>query len=282
MSAGELTIAWKNMPRDEAVARLVEAHGADIHGLALRLCRNRADADELAAETFEQAWRRWETFRGDAKPSTWLYTIATRLCRRRLKREARRMPALSQIHPFFETRLPERALDGDDALSKSVRKEEIRAAEEAIASLPFPFRVALVLKDIFELPVDEVAEVLGVKENTVKTRVHRARLAVRKALLSGARSAPAPDPVYPRQMCLDLLRAKQDALDHGRGFPIGQDVVCRRCRGVFQTLDRTQDVCAALRAGQMPESVRRAMLASTGNVRSPVARGNGSRAGTRA
>jgi len=270
------------MPRDEAIARLIDEHGADIRALALRLCRNPADADDLAAETFAQAWRRWETFRGDAKPSTWLFTIATRLCRRRLKRESRRMPALSQIHPFAETRLPSVALADGGALQRAVRNEEIHAAEEAIACLPLEFRVALVLKDVFELPVEEVATVLGVKENTVKTRVHRARLAVRKVLLSGTKSAPAPEPVYPRTMCLDLLRAKQEAMDHGRGFPIGQDVVCRRCRAVFQTLDRTQDVCAALRAGRVPEKVRKAMFDGASGARRGPAQKRQKRAGTRA
>ncbi len=270
------------MPRDEAIARLIEAHGADIRGLALRLCRNEADADDLAAEAFAQAWKRWSTFRGDAKPSTWLYTIATRLCRRRMKRGAtRRMPALSQVLPFAERGLPASAVHGDGAAETSIRNEEVRAAEEAIAGLPFAFRVAIVLKDIFELSVEEAAGVLGIKENTLKTRVHRARLAVRKALLSGARSRPAPEPIYPRRVCLDLLNAKQEALDRGRGFPIGQEVICERCRAVFRTLDRTQDVCAALKVGKMPESVRRAMRAAASEGGGAAPRHSRAKAGTR-
>jgi len=133
---------------------------------------------------------------------------------------------------------------------------------EAILALPENFRVPLVLKEMLELSIEDVAEALCIKPETVKTRVHRARLLLRKAIMD-RRSMPkraAQAPTYEKQVCLDLLKAKLDAMDNGRGFPIGQDVMCERCRAVFAELDLAQNTCARLAEGEMPARVRKAIL----------------------
>jgi hypothetical protein len=119
-----------------------------------------------------------------------------------------------------------------------------------------------VLKEMLELSIEDVAEALHIKPETVKTRVHRARLLLRKAMVERRampkRSAKAP--TYEKQVCLDLLKAKLDALDKGRAFPIGQPIVCERCQAVFAELDLAQHACAQLAEGRMPDRVRRAIL----------------------
>ena len=71
----------------------------------------------------------------------------------------------------------------------------------------------------------------------------------------GVPTRDAKAPTYEKQVCLDLLKAKLDAMDHGRGFPIGQGIVCERCRAVFAELDLAQNTCARLAEGAMPKRV---------------------------
>ena len=75
--------AWNVVARD-AVARLLEEHGPRIFALAQRLCGNRADAEDLVQDVFLQASRKWHTFRGEADPGPWLYSIAARSCKGRM------------------------------------------------------------------------------------------------------------------------------------------------------------------------------------------------------
>ncbi len=236
-----------------ALPQLIESYGPRLMGLALRLTRSNHAAEDLVQETFVQAFRKWGTFRGDSDPGTWLYTIAVRLWRRRAKRVHRAPRSFSELVPFGDTTVAALPLDSvATAEDIPAKREAIRDMERAIASLPDEFRLAIVLKDILELDTADVAAALGIKPQTVKTRVHRARLALRAKLMRRVPQRDAPAPVYERQVCLDLLRAKLDAMDAGRGFPVGQSVVCERCRAVFAELDLTQDVCAELSEGLIP------------------------------
>lgn len=240
---------------------LLDEHGPKLYALARRLCGNETDAQDMMQEVFLQAARRWETFRGESNPATWIYSIAAHSCGQRKRRRFasdRRMPAFSQVAPWTESTVSLAALGGP--VTTAEKKESERALHTAILQLPHAFRVPLVMKEMLELPIAEVAQALNLKEETVKTRVHRARLLLRKALTRELKQVDAPDPIYEKQVCMDLLQAKLDAMDHARGFPIGQDVLCERCRAVFKELDLVQDTCAKMTAGEFPDSIRRAIL----------------------
>ncbi len=248
---------------EEVLPTLLDQHGPKLYALARRLCGNETDAQDMMQEVFLQAARRWETFRGESNPATWVYSIAARSCSPRKRRRFasdRRMPAFSQIAPWTESTVSRAALGGP--VTNAEKQESERALHAAILQLPHTFRVPLVMKEMLELPIADVAQALNMKEQTVKTRVHRARLMLRKALTSELKQVEAPDPIYEKQVCMDLLQAKLDAMDHARGFPIGQDVLCQRCRAVFKELDLVQDACAKLTAGKFPDSLRRAILQS--------------------
>lgn len=271
-------------PAATAIPLLVELHGPRLYSLASRLCGNVSDAQDMVQEVFLQAYRKWHTFKGDANPGTWLYAIAAHACKARLRRKGgidKRMPAVSQLMPWNETRSIDLAGggsngDGHGPVASAIERESARAVHGAILTLPENFRVPLVLKEMLELSIDDVAKALNIKPETVKTRVHRARLLLRKAIVDG-RGVPkraAKAPTYEKQVCLDLLRAKLDAMDHGRGFPIGQTIVCERCQAVFAELDLAQNTCARLADGEMPARVRKAILTAI--------RGAEDRAGERA
>lgn len=250
--------AWRGLPPAAAIERLLEQHGGRLHAIATRLCRSREDAADLVQETFLQAFRKWHQFAGDADPVSWLYTIAARQCRRMHRRRSgqpKEVLPLDEESPFAAPRVA--TIDGIDAGARAEMRERL---EEAIARLPAAFRMSLVLRDVVGLPVEDVARVLGVTATTVRTRVHRARLRLRAALARGLPKRPLPKAAYARAVCLDLLRAKQHALDAGVPMPGGDQVVCERCRAVFATLDFAQDVCRTLADGKLPESLQRQIL----------------------
>lgn len=253
-----------DLPREQAIPRLLDMHGGRLYGLALRLCKNPQDAEDLVQETFLQAFRKWNQFEGRSSPITWLYTIASRVCRRQHRRRAGepwQMESLEELLPFGEAKMAVLPAGKDDSLAQQVRREGREHVGEAIASLPVTFRLPLVLKEIIGFSMAEVAEILGIKEATVKTRVHRARLRLRQAVEAGLPLREGPAPVYSKQVCLDLLHAKQEALDRGVEFPRAKEIICERCQTVFATMDLAHEVCREIGDGQLPEDLRKLLLA---------------------
>jgi RNA polymerase sigma-70 factor (ECF subfamily) len=257
---------FENATPAAAVEELMESEGARIYALGLRLCRDRAAAEDLAQETFLQAFRKWDQFEGRSEPSTWLYTIAGRICQRwgrRRSGEPRQMESLSELLPSGEATVAALPAGEPNALDKQLESETRARVDTALAGLPVKFRLPLVLKDIAELSTAQVAEVLGIKQATVKTRVHRARLALRKALAESLPRRQAAPPDHSRQVCLDLLQSKQEALDRGADFPVTPDELCTRCRSLFATLDLTYDACRYLGDIELPAELRQSILEQT-------------------
>jgi RNA polymerase sigma-70 factor, ECF subfamily len=246
----------------QTVSQWMEEYGGKIHGLGLRLCGSPEEADDLVQETFLQAFRNWDQFEGRSSPSSWLFTIASRLCQRRHRRrsgEPERMEPLERLLPSGERDIPD-VPDVPDTregpLDENLRREAREAVEAALPRIPLSFRLPLVLKDIAELSIAEIAQALGLQEATVKTRIHRARLALRRELVKQLPRRPAPPPDHDRRTCLDLLHAKQEALDRGVPLPLAPGELCARCRSLFSTLDLTQEACHAIGQGELPPAVR--------------------------
>lgn len=277
-----------------AIPQLVTLYGPRLYSLASRLCGNAADAEDMVQDVFVQAFRKWHTFKGDSSAGTWLYAIAARSCKARMRRKGgvdRRMPAMSQLLPWSERQnlqlsfedLPRASsLRSEDIAAKTpsqmaIEQESAQAVQWAIVKLPENFRVPLVLKEMLELSIEDVGNALLLKPETVKTRVHRARLMLRKALMarSGMPKHDAKMPAYDKQVCLDLLKVKLDSMDQGRGFPVPQGIMCERCQAVFAELDLAQTTCAQLAEGSMPDAVRKKILAAINAAgRNEVARKN--------
>jgi RNA polymerase sigma-70 factor (ECF subfamily) len=256
-----------NAPADAAVSELVEKHGGRIYALGLRFCGDEDEAKDLVQDTFLLAFRKWEQFEGRAEPTTWLYRIAARACQRRHRRRAgepRSLEPLEKLLPSGEPRVVD-IPSGEDSPHEILEQREAReAVEKAIATLPERFRLPLVLKEIMELPVDDVAGILGVKVSTIKTRLHRARLQIAKELRKKLPKKDAPPPDHSKRMCLDLLKAKQDSLDRGVPFPIQGTELCSRCQSLFATLDLGGEVCRRIGADEdLPADVREIILKST-------------------
>lgn len=246
-----------------AVRRLVEEHGGQLFGLARRFCGNADEAEDLVQEVYLQAFKNWDSFRHDASEKTWLYRIAANACQRMHRKrsgEPEQIGSLDQLLPFGDPLIAAVPGELDDQLQRQIETDARERIENAIARLPEEFRIPLVLKEIVGFPVREVAQILGLEEGTVRSRLHRARLKLRSAVdaVIPRAEGEAPPPAYPEQTCLDLLDAKQEALD--RGVPFDTRVICQRCQSVFASLDLTQQVCHDLAEGGMPEGLRDKLL----------------------
>lgn len=263
-SAGSRVIP--SMSAKDAIPKLMSLSGGRLHGLSLRLCGNAADAEDMLQDVYLQAFRKWHTFRGESNPLTWLYAIAARSCRAKRRRKGgidRRAPALSQLMPWTESTVMEIAAK-NEAVGQSVdRKEAIDRVQSEIAQLPEHLRMPIIMKDVLELSVEDTASALGLTINTVKTRVHRARLALRKAMTAKGRAIQASLPIFEKQVCLDLLKAKLRAMDRGGvadGFTVTKAEMCARCSAVFRELDLVQNACEDLGASKMPAAIRKRIL----------------------
>jgi RNA polymerase sigma-70 factor (ECF subfamily) len=157
-----------------------------IYRYASRLCGETEAAKDLVQETFLNAYRGFKNFRGDAQISTWLYTIASRVClrmRRRRKGAPERELSLDEFIPTsdgeFRLQIPVEGLSPEDALHNKQLRE---ALDAAIGKLPKKYKMVLVLRDMEGLSAKEVGVIMGLNERAVKSRLHRARLFVRREL----------------------------------------------------------------------------------------------------
>jgi RNA polymerase sigma-70 factor, ECF subfamily len=159
-----------------AFEELVTTYQHRVFAVALRMLSNRAEAEEIAQETFLRAHRALADFRGEARLGTWLYAIASRLCLNRLASGPRRHERSDDIA------LAQAPAEGRDAVGALERDELEAALHEAITALPEERRIVVVLRDLEGLSYEEIGEVLGVPLNTVRTRLHRARLDLKAKL----------------------------------------------------------------------------------------------------
>ncbi len=159
-----------------AFEELVAAHQHRVFGIALRMLGVAAEAEEVAQEVFLRAHRAIRDFRGEARLSTWLYAITSRLCLSRLGAPERRAARGSEDDL---TRLPG---SGEDPVARLERSELAEALERAITELPEDRRIVVVLRDVEGLSYEEIAGVLGIEIGTVRSRLHRARMDLKSKL----------------------------------------------------------------------------------------------------
>jgi len=258
---------------DIAIPRLLAAHGDQIHQLGLRLCDDRDFAQDLVQETFLRAYRNWDSFDGRSAPLTWLYTIASRTCQRLQRRRAgepRRIAPLNELIATAAETEGSASAWGTDPLTRTIHREEVARLHRAISTLPTAFRLPLVLKELEGLTIQEVAEVLGLKAATVKTRLHRARLSLRKEL-GPSQATRAPNDVnHSRRQCADLLAAKLEAMARGAPFPIENRRICTRCSATLSALDRTRDICSIIPTTPLPPELRAQVLSTLEELEGPL------------
>lgn len=160
----------------EAFTELVRRHQQRVYSLCLRVLGDADAAADVAQDTFVTVLRKLDGFRGDAAFTTWLHRVTVNACYDELRRKKRRpmLHVVADDGPQHEPGPP--ILDHADEVAGT------RDAAAALASIPEEFRMALVLADVQDMAYDRIAQVLDVPVGTVKSRVHRGRLALAAAM----------------------------------------------------------------------------------------------------
>jgi len=183
--ADDVLVAQAQRGDAAAFGRLVERHQDALFNGICRMVGRREDAEDLAQEAFVKAFRAIGRFEGRSSFFTWLYSIAHNLVisHRRKTGSARRLRPLSLQHGSDDEEPgidPRDSADGPDTLAERLETRE--RVERAIAELHDDYRAVIVMRDIQGLDYQAMAEVLQCPQGTVKSRLHRARLALRDRL----------------------------------------------------------------------------------------------------
>jgi RNA polymerase sigma-70 factor (ECF subfamily) len=170
--------------RDErAFNALVRAYERRVFALVLRMLGNRAEAEDLAQEVFVQVFKAIGSFRGESKLSTWIYRIAINLCKNRNKYLRVRHAGDQDQLEALQERVPMGEVGRGHANVAHIErpddmmagKQVERIVQRAILELEPTFRECLVLRDVEDLSYEEIGQITGLPEGTVKSRIHRAR-----------------------------------------------------------------------------------------------------------
>ena len=178
----------ERLRRDDpsAAERLVMRYGERAYRLASRMTGNRQDAEEVVQDAFWAAVRKIDSFRGESAFGSWFYRIVANAAYQKLRRRNRRQElSLDEVLPFFDEcgRHVAPEIDWTPRANNLAAQTELRMAlTAAIDELPAASRTALVLRDVEGRSNEEIAEALGLSVPVVRTRVHRARLFLRKRL----------------------------------------------------------------------------------------------------
>jgi RNA polymerase sigma-70 factor, ECF subfamily len=243
-----------------ALDDLLSRHQRRVYRFGLKMCRDPEDAKDVLQETLLAVARNVKDFRGASSVSTWLYTIARSFCikkRRRSKYAPEQEESLDAREPGAEARQIEDPSRGPE--EELAGRQVESALEQAIAGLDPMYREVLVLRDVEGLTAPEVAEVMGLTVEAVKSRLHRARIAVREAIspLLGVPPVPAGATAgaSPAGACPDIVQLFSAHLEGEINSSVCADMErhlagCPACQSRCDSLQRTLALC---RAAPMPE-----------------------------
>ena len=240
-----------------ALEALLERHQSQVYRFGMKMCRDPEDAKDVLQDTLLSVARNVRDFRGGSSVSTWLYTIARSFCvKKRRKSKFAPREAASSLEGDAE-RVADPGATADEALAS---KQVEQALEAAIASLEPMYREVLLLRDVEGLTAPEVARVTGASVQAVKSRLHRARLAVR-GHIAPLLGIPSDLPAAPGT-CPDVLALFSSHLEGQVSAEVCAEMerhieACPRCKGACDSLRRTLSLChAAAPTAQIPAAVQ--------------------------
>ncbi len=166
--------------RDEAAIRaIMQSNNRRLYRLARGILRNDSEAEDVVQDTYVRAFTHLDQFRGDSSLSTWLSRIAMNEALGRLRRQRANVEWTPQV--TLEAQIIQFPLATASDPEKTMAQREIQqVVERAIDEIPEPFRLVFITRVIEGMNVEETAEILGLKPETVKTRLHRARAMLRE------------------------------------------------------------------------------------------------------
>jgi RNA polymerase sigma-70 factor (ECF subfamily) len=179
----------------DAFARLVALHEHMVFNLALRLTGDPEEARDVSQDVFLQVYRMLSRFEGRSSLKTWVYRIVVNQCHNRQRwwkrRRKDRSRPIEDLTPADEARLSESSSEASNPYEEIRRREQGRMVQAALLAVSFEHRAILLLREVEGLSVEQVAESLGLPQGTVKSRLSRAREALRQKLLGLAEAEAA-------------------------------------------------------------------------------------------
>ncbi len=245
----------------DALELVLSRHQPRIYRFGLKLCRDQEDAKDVLQDTMLAVARGLKDFRGQSAVSTWLYTIARSFCikkRRRSKFAPEAEESLDAREPGEEAlTLPDPGRPPDEALAGRQIED---ALERAIGGLEPMYRDVLVLRDVEGLTAPEVGEVMGLSVEAVKSRLHRARVAVRDAV-APILGYPSKPPPRDEEGCPDIVRMFSQHIEGEISAPLCARMeehlaACPSCRGRCESLQKTLALCRATPVPELPAGVQ--------------------------
>jgi len=183
-SAGELELVRRAIARDgDAFRQIMKKYNQRLYRVARGILRNDADAEDVVQETYVRAFTHLDGFRGDSSLATWLsrITINEALGRLRARRPTVDLAAI-ESQPAAEIIQFPLASKSEDPEKTMAQRQLLHLVEQATDNLPEVYRIVFITRVIEGLSVEDTAEILGLRPETVKTRLHRARKLVREQL----------------------------------------------------------------------------------------------------
>ena len=188
---------------EQALTDLADTYGARIYQLAFRYLRNKEDAEEVAQDVLFKVHRKVGEFRGDAALSSWIFRITFNAAMSRLRsgayqraQEEERLMTANE-RDDIEMRPRHEPADWSELADERLFKSQLRQRlHRAILALPAIYRAPVMLRDIQGLSTEEASAVLRVKDQTLKSRLHRGRLILRKQLADFAGGLSLHRPIY--------------------------------------------------------------------------------------
>ncbi len=187
---------------ERAVEELADAYSHKIYQLALRYLRNKEDAEEVTQDVLLKVSRKIGDFRGDAALSSWIYRVTFNAAMSRMRTasyqraHAAEREASFNEEGFTETSRAEVADWSDLADERVLRSQLRRRVLRAILALPAIYRAPVVLRDLHGMSTEQASAMLKVKDQTLKSRLHRGRLILRRQLADFAGGLSLHRPIY--------------------------------------------------------------------------------------
>jgi RNA polymerase sigma-70 factor (ECF subfamily) len=246
----------------KALELLLERHEPQVYRFALRMCTRPEDAQDVLQETLLAAYKGIREFRGDANLSTWLFQVARSFC---TKVRRRRVGEPVQTESLDSPEAGALALpESESPHGRTEGREVASVLRAALASLPEHYREVLLLKDVEGLSAEEVAEVVGEKVPAVKSRLHRARLELRRLLepvLGEGSTEAAPCP----ELAEELAGYAGGEIDRNSCERMEAHMAsCRRCTDVCESLKSTVRMCSRVDGDEVPAPIKAAIRQALG------------------
>ena len=238
-----------------------------VFSFSMKVCGHVEDAEDTAQDVLLKSLPYLPKFENPQALTVWLYKVARNRCmmnRRGRKYSQKLHISLDELMPDGQELQELLESETRDPEAEAVQGQAAERLREAVLTLPPQYRFVLVLHDMEELDTSEVAKVMGLQESTVRVRLHRARLLLRRELHRSTHTASPPREAKPKKPanCRDLFAALSDYLDG-----IVDDAVCNQmqkhisdcapCQAFLASLKQVITQCRAYQPGCSPERVQR-------------------------